>query len=304
MQLHHSPLIYVLLLVSVLTAMVVPEACATDVLIVQSNRERAYDEVAKGFRSVLGQRCDPLVLADSEVKDLAGTIRRRRPRLILAIGANALERVLSMGGIPTVYAMVFNPAAKVAEGVDVTGVGMRLGPERQLALIKQVLPRVRKIGLLSDPDKTGSLTRQIVRGADGVGMDLVVRDVGQTRDVPGIIDGLKGVVQAFWLLPDSTVVTPQTLEYLQLVSVESRIPFIAFSDEYLKSGAFMSVGIDPPDIGRQAGELAAIILAGTRARNVSPVEPRSVKVHINAKVARQLDIVIHEPSGTDFVVHR
>ncbi|CAG0948136.1 hypothetical protein PLCT2_00002 [Planctomycetaceae bacterium] len=284
--------------------MVVSEACATDVLIVQSNRERAYYEVAKGFRSVVGQRCDPLVLADSEEKDLVRTIRNLRPRLIFAIGANALKKVLAMGDIPTVYAMVFNPEAKVAEGVDVTGVGMRLGPEHQLALIKHVLPRARKIGLLSDPDKTGPLTRQAIRGADEVGIDLVVRDVRQTRDVPGIIDGLKGMVHAFWLLPDSTVVSPQTLEYLQLVSVESRIPFIAFSDEYLKNGALMSVGIDPPDIGRQAGELAARILAGTLARNLPPVEPRRAKVHVNGKVARQLDIVIHQPSGTDVVVHR
>ncbi|RNC68929.1 MAG: ABC transporter substrate-binding protein [Desulfuromonadales bacterium] len=277
---------------------------AADILIVQSMRVKAYDAVADGFRSAVGRKCDQVALSDLDGEDVTRTLKGYRSRLILAIGVDALREVMRIKDVPILYTMVLNPETKIAETANVSGVGMNIPPERQLAFMKQVLPRLRKVGLLYDPTKTGALARRAVRAAETLDLEIVTREVRRPREVPGLIDGLKGAVQLFWLLPDPTVVTPQTLEYLPLVAVESRVSFAAFSDQYLKNGALLSIGIDPVDIGRQAAELAERVLAGTAPRNVPPLEPRRVKINLNTKVARQLGIVVNRLSEADVVIHQ
>lgn len=279
-------------------------ARAADVLIVQSARIKAYDEVARGFRGVLERRVEQVSLADLDGEDLADIVRDVRPQVILAVGLDALREARKIRRIPVVYAMVLNPETRSGGDDNVTGVGMKVPPERQLSLLKQALPAVKRIGLLYDPAKSGSFVRRAVNSAEELDISLVAREVRRRRDVPSLVDGMKGAVNAFLMLPDSTVITPQTLEFIPQLSVSSRIPVIAFSEQYLKSGALLAIGIDPVDIGRQAGELANRILAGTNARNIDPVEPRWAVVHINAKVAKQLGIVVNHPAKADVVVHR
>lgn len=279
-------------------------ANAADILIVQSARVKAYDEVARGFRGVVERKAEQVSLADLDGEDLAGVVREVRPRVILAVGLDAFLEARKIRRIPVVYAMVLNPEARIGDDDNATGVGMKVPPERQLSLLKQALPSAKRIGLLYDPAKSGNLVRRALGFAEELGLVLVAREVRRSRDVPPLVDGMKGVVNAFLLLPDPTVVTPQTLEFIPQLSVSSRIPVVAFSEQYLKHGALLAIGIDPVDIGRQAGELANRILAGENARNIDPAEPRRAVLHINAKAAKQLGIAVNHPAGADVVVHR
>ncbi|MFZ2948374.1 MAG: ABC transporter substrate binding protein, partial [Desulfuromonadaceae bacterium] len=73
----------------------------------------------------------------------------------------------------------------------------------------------------------------------------------------------------FWMLPDITVITPETAEAILLFSLENNIPILTFSEKYLERGAMLSIGIDPFDIGRQAGEMAQTLFSsGESARHV------------------------------------
>ena len=114
-------------------------------------------------------------------------------------------------------------------------------------------------------------------------------------------------IEAFWMLPDLTVITQMTVEFIFLFSLENRIPVLTFSEKYVESGALLSVGIDAFDIGVQAAEMALRILAGSYVKNVqradartavvssiSPKIARKVVVSINSHTARNLGITIDE----------
>jgi putative ABC transport system substrate-binding protein len=105
---------------------------------------------------------------------------------------------------------------------------------------------------------------------------------------------MKGKIDAFWMLPDLTAITPETVEYLLLFSLENTIPILTFAEKYVELGALMSVGIDAFDIGTQAGEMAENILSGRDVKNIQRVDARKAVISINLKVARKLGITIDE----------
>jgi len=101
---------------------------------------------------------------------------------------------------------------------------------------------------------------------------------------------MKEKIDAFWMLPDITLITPETVKFLLLFSFENNIPLLAFSEKYVEAGAFMSTGIDAFDMGIQAGELANEILSGRGAKDVQQVCARKVVVSTNLMIARKLGI--------------
>ncbi len=105
---------------------------------------------------------------------------------------------------------------------------------------------------------------------------------------------MKGKIDAFWMLPDLTVITPETVEYLLLFSLENTVPILTFAQKYVELGALLCVGIDAFDIGAQAGEMAEKILSGRDVKDVQWVDARKAVISINLKVARKLGITIDE----------
>ena len=105
---------------------------------------------------------------------------------------------------------------------------------------------------------------------------------------------MKGKIDAFWMLPDITVICPETVEFILLFSIENKIPIFSFSEKYVEMGALMSLSINPVDLGKQAGQIAEKILAGNYVMNIYGVEPEDIVISINVKVAKKFKINIHD----------
>jgi putative ABC transport system substrate-binding protein len=215
--------------------------------------------------------------------------------MILAIGMNALLQVKKIKNIPVVYIMVLNPHAILSGKQNMTGIRMNVSPARQTALLLKVLPDVKSIGLLYDPSQTAYLVKEVRDAAAKAGVELIAEEVRRSREVPSRIIDMKGRIDLFWMLPDTTVVTPETVEFLFLFFLDNRIPVFSFSKKYVESGALMSIDIDVFDMGRQAGELVKAIQAGKGIdHNAHSVEANKVRLSINPEIARNLGIHIDQ----------
>ena len=93
-----------------------------------------------------------------------------------------------------------------------------------------------------------------------------------------------------WMLPDLTVITPETVEFLMLFSIENRIPVITFSDKYLEMGALMSISISADDIGAQAWDMTEMVLSGKDIRTISGIDARKAEITFNQRAAKKLGI--------------
>ena len=266
---------------------------AADLLVVQSLQIKPYNEALQGFRSACSGKMNKLISSDLTEADVVRKVRKVKPDLILAIGMDALAKVRSIRDLPIVYLMVLNPQALLQDSSNVTGVSMNVQPERQLAALRQVLPHARKIGLLFDPEKSGTYVRAAQSSAATLGIEILAKRVQSSGDAAAALNAMKGKIDAFWMLPDTTVANPGTIDLLLLTAVENRIPVVIFSAKYAEKGALLSLEVDAAEAGRQAAEMANMILAGTDVQDIRDADARSGTLTINLIVAKKLGITIN-----------
>jgi putative tryptophan/tyrosine transport system substrate-binding protein len=288
------PKLRTLCLLALLLLSIPLRAQGQEVTVVQSLRVKPYNEALAGFRSICSADERRFVLAETPPGDVERKIREKKPKVIVAIGGGAMSAVRRVTDVPIIYIMV--PAQQLPapdEGRNISGVSLTIAPDRQLTLLQRVLPSVKRIGVIYDPLKSGTFLKKARFSAAADNIELTLREVSNPKDVPAQLQSMKGSIDLFWMLPDTTVVTPETIEYLLLFSLENGIPILSFSEKYVEQGALLSFDVDPVDLGRQGGEMARRLLAGSPIAGIPPVDPRNVIVTINSKVAKNLGKTIN-----------
>ena len=262
-----------------------------EIVVIQSVRIKPYEEAIEGFKSVCRSRIQRLVLSELKGTEVIRKINAVKPDLVLAVGKAALLAAKAFRNIPVVYVMVLNPESVLSGEKNITGVSMNIPQEKQLAVLMGALPYTKTIGLLYDPNRTGRFVENVEDIAGHIGVRLIANEVYNSKDVPSAIMQMKGKIDVFWMLPDITVITPETIEFLLLFSLENKIPVFTFSEKYVEMGAFMSMEIDAFDMGRQAGEMVGAMQEGKDMKDISPVYARKAVVSTNLMVARKIGIV-------------
>jgi putative ABC transport system substrate-binding protein len=272
-------------------------ALATDIVILKSSDIAAYNQALRGFKAALPTG---MVLSEYDLqgdlekgRKLARKIRASDPALVFAVGLKAAKAAhLEIVDIPVVYSMVLDPAKYGLNAPNMTGVLLEVPIERQLGTIRAVLPNLKYIGTLYDPSKTAPLIEEAKRALKSNGLDLVPIQVTSERDVPSALRTLLPAVGALWLVPDSTVLTDESLRFILNTALEERVPVIGFSREFARSGAFLCLSVNYDDIGRQAGQLARKILDGQVSLPLRPLHPDRIEMSLNLKTAKFLRIEI------------
>lgn len=275
-------------------------AFAHDVLVIQGTRVKPFDDALRGFRTVCRADSKTVVLSEAEGIDVLRTVREERPQLIVAIGADALSRVKRVRDIPILYLMVLNPEKTVSGAKNVTGVNMTIPPGKYLALLEKLrLPNLR-VGILYDPVRSGAMVRRIQHAAQAAGIEISAREVHNPKDVPEALAKMKDSVNVFWMLPDPTVVTPETVEFLLLFSQQNNVPVVTFARKYVDMGALVSLDIDSSDLGKQAGAMANELLNGADVAQFPKADARKAVMKINRKVARKFGLSLADsgPPGS------
>ncbi len=272
-------------------------ASAADIVILKSSDITAYNQAIAGFKAVLP---GGITLSEYDLqgdlekgRKLARKIRASDPALVFAVGLKAAKAAqLEIVDIPVVYSMVLDPAKYGLNSPNMTGILLEVPIERQLAMIRTLLPNLKHIGTLYDPSKTTTLIEEARRLLKPNGTELVPIQISSERDVPGALRALLPSIDALWLVPDSTVLTDESLRFILNTALEERVPVIGFSREFARSGALLCLSVNYADIGRQAGQLTRKILDGQVSLPVKPLHPDRIEVSMNRKTAKFLDIDI------------
>lgn len=272
------------------------------IVAIQSIRVAPYEKVIQGVKSVCNSKINRLVVSELEGADVVEKITKIKPDMILAIGMNALSMVKEINNIPIIYLMILNPQSILSGEKNITGVSLNVPQDKQLDILSNILPDFKNIGLLYDPERTGNLVKRAQIAAQKTDINLIAEEVHSSKDVPVLLKTIKGKCDILWMLPDITVITPETIESLLLFSIENKIPILTFSEKYVEVGATMSIGVDAYDMGCQAGEMAKKILAGTDVTRVQQEDARKTIVSINLKIAKKLGIHIDKKNIGDAVI--
>jgi len=108
--------------------------------------------------------------------------------------------------------------------------------------------------------------------------------------VPQQLRALLAPDEALWLLPDSTVLTDESIRFILESALAQHVPVIGFSPEFTRLGALLSLSVNYGEVGRETGVLAKRILDGERILPLRPIPVERMKITVNLNTARFLGI--------------
>jgi putative ABC transport system substrate-binding protein len=275
-------------LIAALWLLIPATAWCYDLLIVQSQRSPAYDDVLRGVRSVSRFSERTIVLTDYNEIDLVRIAREENPAVIVTLGDNALAAARKVRQTPIISLMALSYRAGMMGHPAITGVEVQPSPDRYLPLFASI--KARKVGVISNAARSAAYIKYAKKLAAGFGIDLIVREVKTSREVSGQLDSLTGLVDALWMLPNSVTSSGEAADAHFMFSAGHRVPVIAFSSAYLASGAALVLEIDRIDLGKQGGEMAASLIAGNGISDIPPESPRKTTIKSNQSVLRRLGL--------------
>jgi putative tryptophan/tyrosine transport system substrate-binding protein len=279
--------------------LVASPADAARVAVLLSAKVSEYEDALKGFRETTAHQIAAVYDMDGDLdrgrKQLAEIEEKVKPDLIFAVGIWALQAVVSRPPpVPVVYAMVLNPPSVLgADSKNVTGASMNVPVEQSIRLFKQLGPQVKRIGVIFNRNRTGYLVRQAQAVAREEGLELVTREVGSPKEVVAALESLQDGIDALWIVPDETTLSQAVVQQMLLFSYRKRIPLLGLSDRHAQMGALFALSFaSGEDIGRQAGEIAQVILNGRAPSGVPYTNARKVYLTVNLKAAQKLGLEI------------
>jgi putative ABC transport system substrate-binding protein len=281
---------------SIILLLLLPAAAAraNDVVVLKSADIKPYDDALDGFRSSCGCSVREVDLGRTGNGDISKKLSEIDPDMVLAIGMDALTRVQAVTDLTVIYTMVLPSEFHGPLRKNISGVSMYISPEKFLGMMAEILPGAKRIGIIYDPRYSEAFVREAMRAAEQRGVQLVLKKADRSSDVPPLIDAMRGKIDAFWMLPDLTVINPETVKYLLLFSFRNKVPVITFSNKYVQMGALAALNIAPFDIGVQAGEMAKKFSNGGKDKMPVRAEARKAVLTINRTVATKLGIRIRD----------
>ncbi|MBI3609301.1 MAG: ABC transporter substrate-binding protein [Nitrospirae bacterium] len=272
-------------------------ASSAGVAVIKSQDLLPYDQAVQGFRSLAAQKVTEYNMKGEvgEGLKIVEEIKRQKPAAVLAVGSKAAALAKeNLPEIPLVYCVVIDPEKYGLRAGNVTGIALEIPVGAQLKAFKTVVPGLKRVGVVYDPDKTSGLIRVAYEEAHRLGLELVAVEVSSEKELPRTIRNLLPNIQGLWMIPDSTVMTTESFQLILLMTLEKNIPFMAFSNNFVKAGALLALSPDYFMIGRQSSLLLDQIVRKGMTDRGKMIYPDTARLTINIKTAKILGLEIPE----------
>lgn len=272
------------------------QAYGMEIAVIRSQGLPIYQEAVVGIKSIYKGKIREYDLKGdlNQSGNIVSEVRRHPPDAIIAVGL--LATVVAKDNFkstPVVFCMVLNPDRFSISGNNLTGVTLNISSSETVPRLRELFPSARRIGVLYDPGKTGMLEQE-KQIAQSWGFTLITREVPSIKMLSDAFSEIQHNIDLLWLIPDSTVVTPESLEFIFLRAFENNIPVITFSKELLSRGAVLTFSPDYSSIGEEAGRLVNQILQGKKPADL-PIRPvKKIKTSINLVLAKKMGVEINQ----------
>ena len=203
--------------------------------------------------------------------------------------------------IPVIYTAVSDPSGAGLVNEDgtnvgnITGTSDKLPVTEQMALIRELMPDAKKIGILYTTSEANSVStiQEYKDHAEEYGFEIVDTGINTIADVEMAAKDLASKVDCISNLTDNTVVS--ALQTVLAAANDAKIPVFGSEVEQVKNGCVAAVGIDYVALGKQTGEMAAKVLKGEATAAETPFEIcEGGNVYVNTEAAGNIDFTISD----------
>ena len=183
--------------------------------------ENVTAEIIKGISQVTGRTSVVYMKKVKTAEDAVTVVKRLRessqlPQVFVCLGtklSQAVKRELPDGTPPVVSLLSSKPKGDLF--LNSSGIVLRYSSERTLGVLKELIPSVKKIGVLISSGASGRFSRELLHSIEKeFGFSLVLHEIADSADVaPGLASLIKDV-DAIWLVQDRLVLKPDNVRYI------------------------------------------------------------------------------------------
>ncbi|MRT32021.1 ABC transporter substrate-binding protein [Herbaspirillum sp. CAH-3] len=222
-----------------------------------------------------------------------------KPDVIVAIATPSAQALVSATkSIPVVYSGVTDPVAAQlvkdwkASGTNVTGVSDLLELDKQIDLIKRVVPKAKRVGMVYNPGEANSavVVKALKELLAKSNMTLVEAAAPRSVDVGSAAKSLIGKVDVIYTNTDNNVVS--AYEALVKVGNDAKIPLVASDTDSVKRGAIAALGVNYYDLGRQTGKVVGRILKGEKPGDIASATSSKLELFVNTAAAQKQGVTL------------
>ena len=236
--------------------------------------------------------------------DLAAELVRLKVDLIVASAGTqaATAAKNATETIPIVMIYVRDPvgtgliASLARPGGNVTGVSGSAGLElfaKQLELLKETVPKIRRVAILSNPANAYHqlAIREVNVAARSLGVQLQLLEARGPNEFDGAFAAMATErVGALLVLSDAIFSSHRTR--LADLAARSRLPAAYGVRESVEAGGLMSYGPSFLDLYRRSAAYVDKILKGAKPADLPVEQPTKFELVINLKTAKALGLTV------------
>ena len=186
-------------------------------------------------------------------------------------------------------------ASLARPGGNITGLSLMhtelLG--KRLELLKEVLPKVGRVAVLSNPGNPGNVRalETVKTTARSLGVKLQILEARGPNEFEAAFAAMaRERAGALLVVPDAVFGFHRAP--LQVLAAKSRLPTMYGLREHTEAGGLMSYAVDLRDSLRRSATYVDKILKGTKPADLPIEQPTTFELVINLKTAKALGLTI------------
>lgn len=165
---------------------------------------------------------------------------------------------------------------------------------KRMELLRDMLPRISRIGILWDADAPGPKVafKEYTAAAQAFKLDLRSTEVrGTNPDFVAAFQAAK-LAGAEALIVVGNPTMSQHMKTICELATKQQLPSITEEDRYVEAGALISYGANLADLYKRAAEYVVDILRGAKPGDLPVKLASKFDIYINLKTSKQLGLII------------
>lgn len=242
----------------------------------------------------------------SLIQSIARNFAESNAKEIAVIGTPAVIAMAKATTTKPIIAVAMGDpvGAKVAKSLDapggnVTGTIDFVDPAKVLDQILLVKPTPARLGTIYNPSNENSQVwvaalQEAVRSHPGLSLHTAA--ITSSGDVAAAARSLEGQVQAVLIGPDADAIA--AVPAIASVAQTANQQLYLVGGDVTTAGVLASIGPNYPQLGEQAGAIAAQIYAGTAPGVIPFGRPSNVMWQVNQQTATKLGVTLPARAGS------
>jgi putative ABC transport system substrate-binding protein len=236
-----------------------------------------------------------------QLPSLMSDLVRRRVAVIATVGnPPSLVAKTATATIPIVFGVGDDPvklglvASLARPGGNATGTNffVNVMATKQLGLLRDVMPRASRIGVLVNRSNASSVEaamQDLAAAARTLGLQIEVLSASTGRELEAAFSDLAREKADAVLIAADAFLTSRRVQIATLAA-HYTIPTILGAREFVEAGGFMSYATDILETYRSVGDYTGRVLKGTKPADLPVTQPSKFELVINLQTARLLGI--------------